>query len=73
MQVRASPDLLPFVLEQDTLSSALSTGSTQKDLYRHAWEIVDWDIQNRSKKQISRRGRWGGGGGGGAKDSFQHI
>ena len=30
--------------------SLLSTGSTQENLSRHNWKIVDWDVKNQIKQ-----------------------
>ena len=30
--------------------SLLSTGSTQEDLFRQNWKIVDWDVKNQIKQ-----------------------
>ena len=32
-----------------TLFPLLSTGSTQKELSRYDWKIVDWDVKNQNK------------------------
>ena len=36
-----------------TLYPLLSTGSTQDDLSRHDFKIVDWDVKNQTKQKIS--------------------
>ena len=33
----------------------LSTGSTQEDLSRHNWKIVDWDVKNQIIKQTNKQ------------------
>ena len=45
-----SAQFLLVYLEQDILSSALRTGSSQEDPSRNYWKIFDWDVKNQNKK-----------------------
>ena len=41
------------VVQDRLIQSLLITGSTQEDLSQHNWKIVDWDVKNQIKQNIT--------------------
>ena len=33
----------------------IGTGSTQEDLSRHDWKVVDWNVKNQTKKKKKKK------------------
>ena len=50
LRVPSSLEALPCVSLSKRLFPLLSTGSTQEELSRHDWKIVDWDVKNQNNQ-----------------------